>query len=85
MRDDHADRALRARIAAHKSWGQTADRAARTEAARRASHDRFLAQVPDTITDPAERAKAAANLRQAFYLEMARKSAAVRRRNKAGS
>ena len=82
MRDDHADRALRARIAAHKSWGKTVDRAARTAAARAASHDRFLAQVPDTITNPADRLKAAANLRQAFYLDMARKSAAVRRRAK---
>ena len=68
-----------ARLAAHTSWGQTPDRAARTAAARKALADRFEAQVPAEVTDPAARAAAAENLRKAFYLRLALKSAASRK------
>jgi hypothetical protein len=68
-----------ARLAAHDSWGKTPDRSARTAAARRALADRFLAQVPDEITEPAARLAAAENLRKAFYLRLALKSAAARK------
>jgi len=74
-----AGRALRARIAANESWGRTADRSARTAPARKALVDRFEAQVPPEITDPIARARAAENLRRAFYQRLALKSAAARR------
>jgi hypothetical protein len=77
------ERALRARLAAHASWGRTIDRTARTAAARQAFRDRFLDQVPPEITDPAERVRAAENLRKAFYTRLALKSAQSRRRKAA--
>lgn len=40
-----AERKLRAQIAAHDSWAQTEDWPARTEAARRAFEDKFLAEA----------------------------------------
>ncbi|MFK5687959.1 hypothetical protein ACI3GN_15425, partial [Lactiplantibacillus plantarum] len=81
---DPAERALIARIASHTSWANTPDRAARTERARAASRDRFLRQVdPDGVLAPAERERRAEAARQAFYLQMSRKSAAARRRRAA--
>lgn len=77
------ERVLRAKIAANTRWSREADRKAATESARRASNDRFLSQVPDHITDPAERAKCAENLKRAFYQRMAFRSAQVRRRRAA--
>ncbi|HEY0640126.1 MAG TPA: hypothetical protein VGD67_21035 [Pseudonocardiaceae bacterium] len=74
-------RSLRARLAAHVSWANTTDRAARTAAARRAAHDRFDRQVdPDGVLPPEERARRAANARKAYYLRLALRSAAARRR-----
>ncbi|MBB4749182.1 hypothetical protein [Actinoplanes lobatus] len=77
-----AERTLRARIAANTSWGKTVDRTARTEAARKALHDRFETQVPAEITDPQARAVAAENLRKAHYQRMALRSAQSRARNR---
>lgn len=74
------ERVLRARIAANTRWAREADRPGATEKARKASNDRFLNQVPAEITDPAQRAKCAENLRRAFYQKMAYRSAQVRRR-----
>jgi hypothetical protein len=76
---DPSDRSLIASIAADVSWALTADRAARTEAARKALLDRFEQMVPDEITDPVTRAKAAENLRRAYYRKLALKSAQARR------
>lgn len=76
---DPSDRSLIASIAADISWSRTANRAARTEAARRALQDRFVQLVPDEITDPADRARAAENLRRAYYKLLALRSAQSRR------
>jgi hypothetical protein len=76
-------RSLRASIAANTSWANTPDRSARTEKARRANLDRFYRMVPAEITDPAQRAKAAENLKRAHYQRMAFRSAQVRRREAA--
>jgi hypothetical protein len=77
------ERVMRARIAAHTRWAKVPDRPAATEAARKASADRFLSQVPAEITDPVQRAKCAENLRKAFYQKMAMRSAQVRRNGRA--
>jgi hypothetical protein len=76
---DPSDRSLIASIAADISWARTADRAARTEAARKALLDRFEAAVPAEVTDPATRSAAAENLRRAYYKTLARKSALARK------
>lgn len=76
-----ADRALIARIAAHTSWANTPDPAARTAKARAAALERFERQVdPDGTLPPAERARRAEAARKAHFLGMARKSADSRRR-----
>lgn len=69
------------RAAAHRSWAKTRDRTRRTSAAREAADARFEHEVdPDGTMDPAARAQAAASARRAFYLEIAAKSVAARRR-----
>ncbi|WP_285752022.1 hypothetical protein [Lentzea sp. NBRC 105346] len=76
-----AQRILRAQIAAHTSWANTSNRAARTAAARKAADDRFERQVdPDGVLPPEERAQRAKAARKAHFLRMAAKSAAARRR-----
>lgn len=78
-----AERTLRARLAAHESWAQTADRAARTAAARQAFADSFERQVdPDGVLDPAERSKRAESARKAHYTRLSLKAAEARRRNR---
>lgn len=73
-------RALRARLAAHTSWANTADPTARTEPARRAFDSRFEREVdPDGTLAPAERARRAESARKAYFLRLAYKSAAARR------
>lgn len=67
-----AERTLRSQIAAHTSWANTPDRAARTAKARKALHDKFLAEADG---DP-ERAE---SLRKAYYARLALKSAKARR------
>lgn len=81
---DPADRSLIASIAANISWGRTTDRAARTQAARKAQLGRFEAQVPPEVVDPRTRAAAAENLRSAYYKTLARKSAQARKAKKLG-
>ena len=76
-----AQRTLRAKLAAHASWANTANRSTRTEAARKASHDRFERQVdPDGTLPTDERRQRAASARKAFYTAMAYRSAQARRR-----
>lgn len=81
------ERALIARLAAHESWAQTVDRAARTAPGREALADRFIREVdPDGTLDPVERAKRAESARRAFYTRLSLKSAQARRaRSKARS
>lgn len=72
---------MRGRIAAHSSWANTADPAARTANARKAASDRFERQVdPEGLLSPAERTRRADHARKAFYVSMALKSAEARRR-----
>jgi hypothetical protein len=79
-------RSLRAKIAAHMSWANTADATARTAAARQASLDRFEKQVdPDGTMDPAERSRRAESLKTAHYLKMAAASAKARRAKSRGN
>lgn len=68
-----SERRLRSTIAAHESWAQTTDRAARTAPARRALDQRFLEQAGG---DPIK----AAHLRKAHFARLALKSAQSRRR-----
>ena len=71
------------RIAALESSGRTLNGTARTAPARAALDQKFYDQVPAEITDPAAREKAAAELRRAHFLRLARKSAQVRQGNRA--
>ena len=68
-----AERRLAASIAAHESWANTEDRAARTAPARRALDEKFLEQAGG---DP----KRAEHLRRAYFQRLALKSAQSRRR-----
>lgn len=70
-----SERKLIAQIAAHTSWGNTSNRSARTEKARRALLDRFLAEAGG---DP----KRAESLRKAYYAKLALRSAQARRKSK---
>src|SRR5262249_43968747 len=65
----------RARIAAHASWANTADRTARTAAGTRAFLDRFERQVdPERVLPDQVRAVMAAHIRTAYMLQLAEKS-----------
>lgn len=67
------ERRLRAEIAAHQSWAQTADRSARTAPARHALEQKFLDAADG---DPVR----ADHLRKAHFRRLALKSAQSRRR-----
>ena len=67
-----AENLLRA-AAAHESWAATADRTARTAPARAALEAKFLEQAEG---DPVR----AEHLRKAYYLRLAAKSVAARRK-----
>lgn len=74
-------RVLRARIAAHTSWANTDDRAARTANARSAMQAKFERQVdPDGTLSVEERARRVESARKAYFLSLAIKSAAARAR-----
>jgi hypothetical protein len=81
-------RKLRARLAAHRSWANTADRRARTLNASEAFLKRFEREVdPDGELPTDVRVQMAESARKAFYTELAFKSArarAVRKRGGAG-
>lgn len=80
-----SERVLRARLAAHTSWANTADPALRTAAARQAALDRFEREVdPDGVLPPAERARRAEHARKAYFTRLALASAKARR-NRAGA
>jgi len=76
-----AQRRRRARIAAHTSWANTADRTARTSPGTQAFLERFARQVdPDRKLPDEVRAAMAQHARTAYMLQLAEKSAAARRR-----
>lgn len=78
-----SERALRSRIAAHRSWALTADPSARTAPARAASMARFEREVdPDGTLAPADRARRAESAKKAYFASLALKSAVARRRMK---
>jgi hypothetical protein len=68
-----AERRLKASIAAHQSWANTADRTARTARARAGLDQKFLDQAGG---DPVK----AEHLRKAYFLRLALKSAQARRK-----
>lgn len=70
-----SERSLIASIAAHESWANTPDRAARTAKARAALEQKFLEQAEG---DPVR----AEHLRKAHFQRLALKSAAARRRSR---
>ncbi|WP_326730276.1 hypothetical protein [Streptomyces phaeochromogenes] len=77
-----SERSMQMRLAAHKSWAVTPDRASRTEAARRASHHtRFIAKARElNPTATAQQiSEIAASLKKAHYQELALRSAQARR------
>lgn len=78
-----AERSLRAQLAVHSSWAQTVDRSARTAPARQALLDKFEADVPAEVTDPAVRAQMAESARRAHFARLALLSAQARRRRRA--
>lgn len=72
-----SERSLVGRIGAHKSWGNTEDRSARTSKPRKAFDDKFLIAADG---DP----QRAASLRKHYFAELALKSAQARKRRAAG-
>lgn len=76
-------RRLRARLAAHASWANTADRSRRTAKACQAFLARFERQVdPLGELPPEQRREMALHARTAYMLRLARRSAAARRRRR---
>ncbi|MEV4437520.1 hypothetical protein AB0K09_00635 [Streptomyces sp. NPDC049577] len=79
---DTSERSMMMRLAAHKSWANTENRSARTEAARRASHyTRFIRQAREQHPDASEAqiSDIASSLQKAYYTELALRSAQARR------
>jgi hypothetical protein len=74
-------RALRARLASHSSWAQTANRRARTKPGSQALLAKLAAEVdPDGLMSPEDRAKAVENAKSAYFSRLALKAAAARKR-----
>lgn len=81
-----AERSMRAQLGAHASWANTADRSARTAAARRAALRRFERQVdPDGTLDPQDRQRRAEHARKAHMLKLSMAAARSRRRRAGGA
>jgi hypothetical protein len=76
-----AQRALRSRLAAYRSWERTTDPTARTAPARRAAMDRFERQVdPEGVLSAEERARRGRAAMRAYFTALALRSS--RRRAK---
>ena len=85
MPEHRSHRQLIGSIGGHISWSRTADRTARTQAARDTFTARFEREVdPEGVLDPAERMRRAENARKAYFARLALKSAESRRRRKGG-
>lgn len=75
----HAERVMIAKLATHERWRNVADRTAETGKLRAGLEAKFLREVPEHITDPEARRKAAESARKAFYAKLALRSAQARR------
>lgn len=76
-----AQRALRARAAAHSSWACTVDRSGRTQAGRDAFMRRFEDQVdPQRELSDDERLRRAEQAKKAHFARLALKSSKARQR-----
>jgi len=74
-----AQRSLHARMAAHRSWAQTDDPAARTAPARQRFLDRFVREVdPEEKLPEKERLRRAGHARKAYFAALALRSARAR-------
>jgi hypothetical protein len=74
-------RSRRARIAAHASWANTADRQGRTASATASFLARFEKQVdPLGVLEPGVRKTMALHARRAYMLQLAERSAKARAR-----
>jgi len=74
-------KAAAGRIGAHTLWAKVDNPAAHTAPARKAFLDRFERQVdPDGLLDPVVRARKAEHARKAYFLGLAAKSAAARKK-----
>ena len=81
-----SERRLRAQLAAHTSWANTADPTARTAPARQAMMQRFEDQVdPDGKLTAQERTRRAEHARKAYFTSLALKSAQSRRARRTGA
>jgi len=75
-----ADKDINKRIAAEISWSRTENRSARTWPARQKFLQRFEREVdPDAKLPPDERHRRAEHAKRAYMLQLAKRSAAVRR------
>lgn len=72
-----SETSLKAKYAAHTSWGNTVDRTARTANGRSAFEEKFLAEADG---DP----RRAESLRKAYFTRLALKSAQARRLRSGG-
>lgn len=72
------------RLGADISWARTPVRAERTAPARAALEEKWLREVPDTVTDPEERRKAASSARKAYYRRLSLAGVEARRRRREG-
>ena len=71
---DETTRRLAAQVAAHESWANTSDRAARTAKARAALQARFENEVdPHRLLDAEERARRVEHAKSAHYARLALK------------
>jgi hypothetical protein len=78
-------RSRRARIAAHASWANTADRQGRTASATASFLARFEKQVdPLGVLEPEIRKTMAQHARRAYMLQLAERSAKARARAAVG-
>lgn len=78
-----AQRVLRARLAAHASWANTADRVARTKPAADAFMARFEREVdPDGQLVAAERLERATSAKKAYFQRLALASSMARSRGR---
>ena len=81
----HGERVLAGRKGAHRSWRETDNPTARTDAARAAAEARFLKLAdPEGVLPEKERLRRAKTLRAEFYADIQLKSAASRRLKRLG-
>lgn len=76
-------RSMRARLAAHSLWAKVEDPRAHTAPARKAAMDRFEREVdPEGTLSPEERARRAEHAKKAYFLKLAMKSSAARKKRR---